>query len=217
MVGRCMRVALVGVALLAGTAMPMTLASAYEEEPPPPPACTVTFGAVLKPSISVASGQVACLQGTTVNGSVSVSPGGALKLDNGYVAGNITTVRAAYVWVCGTTVRGSITAQSSTGFVRVGDAQDDDGLGCGGNNIRGSVSVLAGTGGFELGANQIFANVTVNDNVGNVQQETEYEIEGNYITGSLTCLRNSPQPHDDGKPNTVLGALNCNLTPPVFD
>ncbi len=210
---RSVQVVLAGATLAAAAAVPMAVASA-EDPAPAPPSCTITYGAVLKPSLSVVNGQVVCLAGTTVNGNVSVSPGGALKLDNGYVSGSIVSTQAAYLWVCGTTVRGSVTAQSPTGFVRIGDLSNDDGLGCGGNNIRGSVSVLGGMGGFEVGANQIGANLTVNDNVGTSHVSTEYEIEGNYVGGALTCLRNQPLPEDDGKPNTVVGVVNCALEGP---
>lgn len=212
MIGRSLRVGMVGAALLAGIVGAPLRAGAVEEPPPTPPACTLNIGAIVRPTLNVTSGQVACLAGTTVNGSISVAPGGAVILNGGYVAGSITSVKATFVWVCSTTVRGSITAQSPTGFVRIGDAANDDGLGCGGNNIRGSVSILSGMGGFEIGGNQIFSNVTVNDNVGNGHVETEYEIEGNVIGGSLTCLRNRPVPSDDGKPNSVAGTLNCAMT-----
>lgn len=188
------------------------------------PGCTRTFGQVLTTTVSANSGDVVCLNGTTVNGSVNAGPGSVVVMNNGFVSGNITGTNASFLWLCGTTVRGSVTAQNTSGFVRIGDAQNDDGVNCGGNNIRGNVSVLGGHGGFDIGANQISANLTANDNVIPSRQiflarpaasvviaDEVHEIEGNFVVGQLTCLRNSPPATDDGKPNQVLGATNCEI------
>lgn len=195
------------------------------------PMCTRTLGAVVTPTINATNGDIVCLNRTTVNGSIIAGTGSVVVMNGGYVAGNIVGNTAAFLSVCGTTVRGGITAQNTTGFVRIGDAANDEGLNCLGNNIRGNVSVLNGRGGFEVGGNQIFANLTANDNqlggriiagarpagaanqlgVG-ANEDALNEIEGNYIGGQLTCLRNFPNPTDDGKPNQVVGATNCNMT-----
>jgi hypothetical protein len=190
------------------------------------PGCTRTIGAVLSPTVVASPGDIVCLNGTTVNGSVQAGPNSVVVMNGGFVTGNVTTNTAAFLSLCGTTVRGAVTAQSTSGFVRIGDAQNDDGIGCLGNNIRGNVSVLNGRGGFEVGGNQIFANMTATDNQlfsriaearpGPLQlgpsDEDGHEIEGNYIGGQLTCLRNNPNVTDDGKPNQVVGSsLMCEM------
>ncbi len=183
------------------------------------PMCTRTYGAVVTPTVVASTGDIVCLNGTTVNGSIVANPGSVVVMNNGFVAVNITANGAAFLSVCGTTVRGSVTAQNTTGFVRIGDAANDDNLNCGGNNIRGDVSVLNGRGGFEVGGNQISANLTANDNQalrlsGPLAPAGDdlAEIEGNYVGGALTCLRNVPTPTDDERPNQVIGSTaNCTL------
>ncbi len=121
------------------------------------PVCTRTLGAVASPTIVAANGDVVCLKGTTVNGCVLGHPGSVVIILNAFVAGNVTTTGADGLWVCGSTVRGSVTAQNPTGFVRIGDFANEDGVGCDPNNIRGNVSVLNGQGGFQVSGNQVGA------------------------------------------------------------
>ena len=200
----------IAAALASAVASPFVTAGAYVEvEPPVPPKCTVTIGAVSRPTLVVTNSQVACLTGTTVNGSISVQTGGALLLQGGTVKGNVTAVNSTYFRMCGATVVGSVTVTSPDGFTFIGDVGGGE-LECTGNTVGSTISVLVGEGGYMVNGNHTGGNVTVNDNSGQRQSPVPYEIAGNTVGGNLTCLRNNPLPTDDGYPNVVTGSsTNC--------
>jgi len=147
-----------------------------------------------------------CVLNTTVNGSIRVPAGASLVLINSTVHGGLRASRADAVTVCGSNIRGSLYVAHSTGPVLVGDAGDDS-ASCAGNTISGRVNLTGNTANTELGANHT-GSVAFNNNTGPTAPASEAgpEVEGNTITGHLTCGGNDPSIANDGIANSVTGA-----------
>lgn len=158
--------------------------------------------------LTVNAGQSICVSSPgKVTGPVTVNAGGALSLTGAQLSSSLTANGANALLVCGTTVGGSVSASASTGFVMAGDGGDDGHPACAGSTFKGSVSITKNTGGFEVAADKISgsASFTGNTGTGPYWQDASPEIEGNTISGSLSCSGNSPAPTDGGQPNTVSG------------
>jgi hypothetical protein len=145
------------------------------------------------------------LSGVTITGPVTVKSGGALIVSHSKVNGPVTAVGAQGVRICASTINGSLKISGTTGFVIIGDAGDDPLYGCGHNVLSGPVSLNGNLGGLELGGNTISGSVSVASTTGTGPDPEDLapEIEGNSITGSLSCSANSPAPTDDGQHNGV--------------
>ena len=159
---------------------------------------------------TVASGKAICFTNTArVNGGITVQPGGAVSIVGTTINGGITATGATAIRVCGaTTANGGITATGSTGFVMIGDGGDDLAPACGGNTINGGVSITNGTGGFEVAGNHVNGTLTFSGNTGArpLAEDVAPEVEGNTITGTLSCATtNSPALVNGGQHNTVTG------------
>ena len=145
-------------------------------------------------SYTVHSGQAICIE-ARVNGGLTVQSGGAVYLSGATINGGLTSSGAVAVEVCNSTVNGGVSISSSSGFVMIGDDGDDaaEGSACAANHINGGV-VLTGNGaGFELGGNSISSGVTITNNSGSgaTAEDSTSEIEGNTMTGTLSCTGNS--------------------------
>jgi hypothetical protein len=142
-----------------------------------------------------------CLQGATVNGAVTVAPGGALAADHSLLNGNVTSNGATAVRVCTSTVNGTMSLTKTKGFVLIGDGADSDDVGvtpCGGNSINGGVSVVNSSGPVELEGNTVTGAISLTGTTGPAA-----ELERNHVTGALTCTGNVPSPTNDGQPNVA--------------
>jgi predicted alpha-1,2-mannosidase len=79
----------------------------------PRPACTTTVTGK-RGDLTVSSG-VTCLDGATVNGSVTVRPGASVYAVGGSISGTVSAAGAADVVLTGTSVGGSVSVTGSTG------------------------------------------------------------------------------------------------------
>lgn len=147
-----------------------------------------------------------CVNDATVNGGITVRPGAALSLNRSTVNGGLTSSSAKAVTVCASSVLGSSFVGATTGFVLIGD-NGDDGFTCDHNDLRGTLSLAANAGQIELGGNLIKggASVSGTSGAGPTVENLTTKIEGNDITGQLSCTNNTPAPVDDGSPNSVTG------------
>jgi hypothetical protein len=161
------------------------------------------------PGFTVAAGQSVCVEAPgRVTGQVEVASGGALSVTGGVLNSTLSASGAAALRLCGATVGGSVSVSGTTGFVLAGDGGDDGQPACAGNTLKSGVSLSGNSGGFEAGGNKIAGPVSVTGNTGTGPswQDPAAEIEGNSMSGSLSCSNNSPAPTDGGQPNTVSGA-----------
>jgi hypothetical protein len=160
------------------------------------------------PGFTVAAGQSVCIAApANVTSSVTVASGGALSVTGGMLSGGLNASGAAALRLCGGTVSGAVSVSGATGFVQAGDGGDDGQPACAGNTLKGGLTLTGNSGGFEAGGNKITgaASVTGNTGTGPPWQDAAAEIEGNSISGPLSCANNSPAPTDDGQRNTVSG------------
>ena len=162
--------------------------------------------------------QSTCVSGTTVNGNVTVQPGGALSFSGSTLNGSLTANGASAVRICGDTLHSTLTISNSTGFVLVGDAGDDGAAGCAGSLVTGGITLTNNHGGAEIGGNTMSGNFTLTGTTGSgaTGEDAAPEIEANKIQGTLTCSGNSPAPTNDGKPNTISGARSGQCSSPGF-
>ncbi len=158
-----------------------------------------------------------CVNNATINGGITVRPGAALSLNSSTVHGGVTSASAKALTVCSTLIDGSSTVTATSGFVLFGDG-GDDGFSCGGNDQRGTLNLAANAGQLELGGNQIRggASITGTFGVGPTVENAITEIEGNQISGQLSCTNDTPSPIDDGSPNHATGGGTGQCSAPNF-
>ena len=147
-----------------------------------------------------------CVNGATINGGITVLAGAALSLNNSTVNGGVTSSGAKAVTWCGNLIHGASSISTTSGFVLIGD-NGDDGFSCAANDIRGDLTLNANAGQVELGGNQIHGGATISNTSGTgpTVENLITEIEGNQISGQLSCTNNNPAPIDDSSPNTATG------------
>jgi len=158
-----------------------------------------------------------CVNNATINGGITVRPGAALSLNSSTVHGGLTSTSAKALTVCATLIDGSSAVTATSGFVLFGD-DGDDGFSCGGNDQRGTLNLNANAGQLELGGNQIRGGASVSGTfgVGPMVENAITEIEGNQISGQLSCTNNTPPPTDDGSPNHATGGGTGQCSAPNF-
>jgi hypothetical protein len=143
-----------------------------------------------------------------VNGGLTVQPGAAVYLSGAQINGGASASAGTTVVSCGSTINGNVSVTNTSGYVLIGDGADntpgDDPLpACAANTINAPVFTISNNhGGFEVGGNHITGAVTFS---GNTDSSFQPEIEGNTITGSLSCTSNVLAPTDDSLKNTVTG------------
>jgi hypothetical protein len=158
-----------------------------------------------------------CINNATVNGAIAVRPGAALSLTNSTVNGAISSSGAKAVTYCVDTLSGASSISTTSGFVLIGD-NGNHGFSCGGNVLRGALSLTGNKGQLELGGNQIAGGVSITSTSGSgpTVGNAIAEIEGNHIMGALSCAGNTPPPSDNGHPNQVTGAASGQCGAPYF-
>jgi hypothetical protein len=158
-----------------------------------------------------------CVNNATINGGITVRPGAALSLNSSTVHGGMTSTNAKALTVCGTLIDGSSTVTATSGFVLFGD-DGDDGFLCGGNDQRGTLELVANAGQLELGGNQIRGGASITGTFGGgpTVENAITEIEGNQISGQLSCMNNTPSPIDDGSPNHATDGGTGQCSAPNF-
>jgi len=110
---------------------------------PAPPACTTTVTGRHNGPLTVRAG-VTCLDGATVAGPVTVSPGAALVATGATIEGPVTATRAGTVELFRSMVGGPLSVSGATGDVQVL-----------GGTVRGPVTLTGNRA-------PVFAGVTVN-------------------------------------------------------
>ncbi len=175
-------VASLSAAVLAGC----STTSAVPTDPAPgTPACTYEGGSL--PSLEVAAGETCVLNGTTVQGDITLASGASLDASLGVaVGGDIQGQGAANVLLDGTTVAGKLQLGGG-GAVAVTDSSVEGRLQLAGN--RGVVSVSDTFIGGDLLLLQNTGGVFVDYNV---------------VTGDVQCEQNDPAPL--GADNEVSGS-----------
>ena len=109
-------------------------------------------------TLTVSTG-VICTYGATVSGSITVTRGATLDVENSTVAGSISASGADSVRICGSTT-GSIAVSGTSGFVAIGDPADD----CAPNTVNGGVTATGNVGGGAISDNTISGGWTIADN-----------------------------------------------------
>ncbi|MCX5197072.1 Ig-like domain-containing protein [Streptomyces sp. NBC_00249] len=135
--------------------------------------------------LTVASGEALCIAaGGSQTGPLTVRPGGALAVTDATVTGPLSVQGAAALTLCRSDLTGPVTVGRSTGQVLIGS--DREPASCGGNAVRGPVTVDANTGGTELSANTVVGPLRCEGNAPVFLQS------GNTVTGprSGQCGRN---------------------------
>ncbi|WP_170108414.1 ExeM/NucH family extracellular endonuclease [Actinophytocola xinjiangensis] len=156
----------------------------------PEPECTETITGLRLWKVEVTSGQT-CLEDAVVLGSVTVRGGGSLSATDGTILGTLTASGAGDVSVSGTDLLGVVSITGSTGEVTVEGA-----------GITGTVALRGNLGAVRLDGATVTGPVTLTGNRGGSV------VAGNRIVGVLSCQNNDPAPTDDGRPNTVRGAVS---------
>ena len=158
-----------------------------------------------------------CVNNATINGGITVLPGAALSLNNSTVNGGVGSTRAKAVTFCTDSIQGASTISSTSGFVLIGD-NGDDGFSCAGNVLLGTLTLTANANQLELGGNDIKGGATISTTTGPgpTVENSITEIEGNRISGQLSCTANTPAPIDDGSPNTTTGRGTGQCAAPNF-
>lgn len=178
--------------------------------------CGVTITGKVKGGLKVTGST--CLENATVNGHVTVEPGGALFVNNSRINGGITAHGAAGIRICGSRIDGRVSISASTGRVVLGDAGDDGAPGCPGNDFRGGVVLSGNKAGAEIGGNSIRGGLVLQNTSGTGAsiEDGAPEVEGNHVHGTLACSGNSPAPTNGGIPNTVTGHRSGQCGAPGF-
>jgi hypothetical protein len=155
------------------------------------------------------------IDGATIGGTVSVNPGADVFIRNAKIAGAVQSNSAHFFGMVGSTVQGTTGVTKTTGFALVG--QDENG--CTGNHL-GTTSLTSNKGGLEVSSNTT-GTLSVNSNSTSGGSDLDgdpaaIEIEGNTVTGTLSCSGNVPAPTNDAVPNSVSGARGGQCAAPTF-
>jgi hypothetical protein len=103
--------------------------------------------------------------------------------------------------ICGDSINGAVTVQQATGLVTSGNPPS-----CAGNQISGLLAVSQNVGGIQIGGNTVRGAIAVSINgTASGPAATAPVIDGNQISGSLSCVGNHPPPTDGGNANTIGG------------
>jgi uncharacterized repeat protein (TIGR01451 family) len=168
------------------------------------PACTQTISGTVN-SVYTGPGTT-CINNARVNGSIYVNSGTTAIIQNSSIGGSINASNPTGLTVCGSQVASALNVSGSTGFVLIGDPTDDA---CAGNTIGGSVTLSRNTAGVEVAQNtRIGGTLTLSSNSGSgpfLPDDTSPEVEGNAISGNLTCYGNGAV-KNDGQSNHVSGS-----------
>ncbi|MGH9072197.1 MAG: hypothetical protein ACRDX8_13790 [Acidimicrobiales bacterium] len=157
----------------------------------------------------VTSGELCLLDGYTINGTVTVLPGGILEVVFTTITGSVSVNGSTgFSGIVLSHVGGSVLVQNS-GPGSLFILGSDDFEGGGGNNIKGSVNFSNNQGAIEITDNVIHGSTTITGNTGGgIEADGLFGVEGNTIKGDLVCINNSPGPVNDegaGDPNSVKG------------
>ncbi|MEV5966045.1 beta-N-acetylhexosaminidase [Kribbella sp. NPDC051952] len=157
------------------------------------PACTTMFTGTHQGPLTVSSG-VACFDGATISGPVTVAAGAGFYASGSEIRGPVSASGAGNVLLCGTTVSGPVSVAGRT-RVWLGNQTGD----CAPATIRGPVKVSGSAGQVTIDRATIAGPLAVQNNTGSTI------VSGNHISGPLSCTGNNPAPTNAGRPNSVSG------------
>jgi uncharacterized repeat protein (TIGR01451 family) len=143
-----------------------------------------------------------CFVNVTSTSGLTIQPGPLVIITGSTFGGTISATGPAGFDLCNSTTKG-VNVSRATGFVLLGDPADDL---CPTNTINGSVSLSGNTGGVEVGHNSISGGLSLVNNSGTGPfplDDNRPEVEGNSITGALSCSGNVPGVTNDGQINTA--------------
>ncbi len=148
--------------------------------------CTGTIGSTTLDNVKVPAGETCTLNGTTVQGTITVNRNAKLFANGVKVVGNIQGENARLVEVRGGRVGGSIqVVQGARGFIK---------------NVRVNADILFDdqSGTVKVLSNDVGGNIQLFQNTGGVV------VRNNVVDGNLQCKENTPAPTGDG--NRVQGS-----------
>jgi hexosaminidase len=157
------------------------------------PSCTTMLTGTRNGPLTVSSG-VACFDGATVSGPVTVAAGAGLYASGSEFRGPVTASGAGNVLLCGTTVSGPVTVTGRT-RVWLGNQNGE----CAPTTVRGPVTFRGSMGQVTIDGATVAGPLVVQNNTGSTI------VSGNHISGPLSCTGNSPAPTNSGHPNTASG------------
>jgi hypothetical protein len=165
----------------------------------------VFIGGSVSGSVTESGGNL-ILQGTTIGSSVTITGVGTFNIGpSTTIKGNLTISNlsrsAATNQVCGSTITGSLVAQSDATALLIGSGTPS----CSGNTISGSLQVSSNSAAITMNGNKVTGSVQVQSNSGptvidankvgvsvQVQSNTgAAQVFTNLITNALQCQSNS--------------------------
>ncbi|HEY3557004.1 MAG TPA: peptidase, partial [Kribbella sp.] len=123
------------------------------------PSCTTMLTGTHQGAMTVSSG-VACFDGATVSGPVTVAEGAGLYASGSDFRGPVTASGAGNVLLCGTTVSGPVTVTGAT-RVWLGNPNGE----CAPATVRGPVAVQNNTGSTVVSGNHISGPLSCTGNI----------------------------------------------------
>ena len=139
-----------------------------------------------------------CLIDAEVDGSVRVTDGGRLIVQDSEVTGAVTTAGASTVSVCGARIEGPVAVNGTTGGVSLGDTT----AGCDPSTLVSSLRVTGTEGPVVIDRSEVTGRVTLSGNSSG--QATV--ISGLTVGGSLSCTDNAVAPTEARVAADVQGA-----------
>jgi hypothetical protein len=114
----------------------------------------------------------------TVNGGITVAPGGSLDIENSAVRGSISASRAGPIRICGSSIAGALSVSYATSWVLIGDPPD----GCATNTIGAALTVVGNHHGVQIIDNTVAGGMITADNTGAgpFPGDTSTRITGNH-------------------------------------
>lgn len=144
----------------------------------------------------------------TVTGGVVVDAGAFCVLGGANVSGGVRVNPGGILIVCGTTINGGLTSNGAAELILGAEE-----IGCPGDVINGTVQISStGPGAFGPDAPSIaLERSTINGSVRLSSNSGPMAIASDTIGGGLFCSNNAFNVDDEGKPNTVTGAITCSF------
>jgi hypothetical protein len=149
--------------------------------------CTGPLGAITVDNVRVPQNATCTLNGTVVQGTITVQAGAWLSATGVRVIGNVQAENAASVTVGGSSVGGSVQVKQGASASVTG------------STITGDIQYDQNGGGLAADDNRVGGNIQIVGNRGGAQ------VNRNTINGNLQCKENTPAPTGAG--NVVDGSI----------
>jgi Big-like domain-containing protein len=138
-----------------------------------------------------------CFTNASVAGSLTIPAGATVSFVGTTIGGTLlANSNAGKIVICGSTI-GSLRLAGGNGAVTVGDPYTS---GCAANTVKGTATLTGNKAGVTLAGNHITGATAVTNNSGGPTV-----VAGNTIGGTLGCSGDNPAASNSGHPNTVTG------------